>query len=111
MRISSQDYNDITVVELHGEFSGDFVDLFKHTTSDLVMKGKNGIVLDMSNTAGLDSAALEQILWLKDYCFDNTCILKLAALNETCKKILQMTRVEGQFDHYDELAGAVKSFT
>jgi hypothetical protein len=34
----------------------------------------------------------------------------MAGLDETCRKILEMTRVLDQFDAYDELNQAVKSF-
>jgi hypothetical protein len=36
--------------------------------------------------------------------------MRLAGLDENCTKILEITRLDGQFDCYDELAKAVKSF-
>ena len=57
-----------------------------------------------------DGAGLEQLLWLRDYCHENTRQLKLAALDESCAKIMEITRLAGQFDIYIELSQAVKSF-
>jgi len=34
----------------------------------------------------------------------------LAGLDENCAKILEVTRLENEFDRYAELAEAVKSF-
>jgi hypothetical protein len=43
-------------------------------------------------------------------CRDRLRQLKLAGLDETCRKILEVTRILGEFDTYDELNEAVKSF-
>ena len=47
---------------------------------------------------------------LRDFCRENNCELKLAGLDETCRKILEITRLRDRFDCYAELAEAVKSF-
>lgn len=109
MRLKTQDYNDLTVVELQGELTTDFVEMLKHTASDLVAKKKLGIVFDFSNIAFIDSKGFETLLWLRDYCNENSCALKLAALNENCVKIFEITRLAKEFDRYGELSDAVKS--
>lgn len=110
MRIKTQDYNDVTVMELQGDFDGDFADLFQQTVSDILARDRTGIVLDMSAVGFIDSRGLEQLLWSRDYCSENRCEFRLAGLDENCTKILEITRLEGQFDCYAELAEAVKSF-
>ena len=70
----------------------------------------SGLVLDMSKVVQLDSRALEQLLTLNEQCRDRMRQLKLAGLDETCKKILEITRLLPQFDAYSELTEAVKSF-
>ena len=111
MKIKKQDYNEITVAELSGDFTADYAKLFRDTATELISEGKIGIVLDMSKVPFIDSAALEEMLWLRDYCYDNKRQLKLAGLDENCQKILQITRIEQDFDKYVELSEAVKSFT
>jgi anti-sigma B factor antagonist len=110
MKIKAQDYNDVTVVELQGEFDGDSVELFQNTITDIVAKHKTGIVLDMSAVGFVDSQGLEQLLWSRDYCNENKRELRLAGLDENLVKILEITRLESEFDRYAELAEAVKSF-
>ena len=110
MRIKAQDYNDVTVVELQGELDSDAVEAFKNTIIDIVAARKGGIVLDMSGVGFIDSEGLEQLLWAKDYCSENKRQLKLAGVDENCVKILEVTRLENEFDRYAELAEAVKSF-
>jgi anti-sigma B factor antagonist len=110
MKINRQDYNEVTVVELQGELDGDFAELFRSTITEIVSKQKAGVVMDMSGVGFIDSLGLEQLLWAKDYCNENRCELRLAGLDENCRKIMEITRLEGEFEHYVELAKAVKSF-
>ena len=110
MKLKVQDYNDVTVVELQGELDGDSIELFKNTITDVIARGRTGIVLDMSAVGFIDSQGLELLLWTRDYCGENKREFRLAGLDENCAKILEVTRLENEFDHYAELAEAVKSF-
>ena len=110
MKVKTQDYNDVTVVELQGELDADFIDPLKNAIVDTVTERKARIVLDMSAVGFINSQGLELLLWIRDYCNQNKRELRLAGLDENCTKILEITRLENEFDHYSELAEAVKSF-
>ena len=110
MKIKIQDYNDVTVVELQGELDGDVAELFQNTITNIIAKHKTCIVLDMSGVGFVDSQGLEQLLWSRDYCSENKRELRLAGLDENCMRILEITQLENEFDHYSELTEAVKSF-
>lgn len=111
MKVKIQDYNDVTVVQLQGELDGEVAEMFQNTISDVIAKSKTGIVLDMKEIEFIDSKGLGKLLWARDYCRANKRELRIAGLDENCRKILEITRLENEFDHYDELAEAVKSFT
>ncbi len=110
MRVRTQNYNEVTVVEIQGEFDLEYMDLFQNTVYGVIAEDKSGIVLDLSSVTFIDSVGLEQLLWARDYCNENNCQLKLAGLDENCSKILEVTQLENKFDRYLELAEAVKSF-
>ncbi|MHC4913431.1 MAG: STAS domain-containing protein [Planctomycetota bacterium] len=110
MRVKTQDYKDVTVVELQGELDGDFTEVLQNTITEIISARKVGIVLDMSNVGFIDSQGLEKLLWARDYCNENNCQLRLAGLDENCAKILEVTRLDKDFERYVELAEAVKSF-
>ncbi len=110
MKIKVQDYNDVTVVELQGELDGDVDEMYQNTISRVVAEGKVGIVLDMRGIGFIDSQGLELLLWTRDYCNLNKRELRLAGLDENCRKILEITRLESEFDLNAELAEAVRSF-
>jgi anti-sigma B factor antagonist len=110
MKVKIQDYNNVTVIELQGEFDSDVIELFKNTITDVIAKQMTSIVLDMSGIGFIDSQGLEQLLWARDYCNQNKRGFRLAGLDENCKRIMEITRLENEFDHYAELTEAVKSF-
>ena len=110
MKVKTQDYNDVTVVELQGELESDVVEIFKNNIVDIISKNKKKIVLDMSGVVFIDSQGLEQLLWARDYFDQNRRELRLAGLDENCMRILEITRLENEFDHYAELTEAVMSF-
>jgi anti-anti-sigma factor len=110
MKVKIQEYNEVAVVELQGELDGDDAEFFQTTITDIIKKCKTGIVLDMNGVRFIDGEGLEQLLWARDYCTQNKCELRLAGLDENCLRILEITRLEREFNHYAELAEAVKSF-
>ena len=110
MKINTQNYNEVTVIEMEGEFIAEYIKSFQDTATRVIGEGAMGVVLDMNSVVFIDSQCLEQLLWLNDYCHENTRQLKLAGLDENCKKILEMTRLLNRLDCYEELSGAVKSF-
>ena len=110
MKVRTQDYNDVTVVELQGDLDSDFAELFQNTITNIIAAHRSGIVLDMSNVGFIDSKGLEQLLWARDYCNEKKSQLRLAGLEESIIKILEVTRLESEFNRYAELTEAVKSF-
>lgn len=110
MKVKVQDYNDVTVVELQGELDGDIIDMFQNTITNAIEKREVGLVLDMSGVSFIDGEGLEQLLWARDYCNQNKRQLKLAGFDENCLKVMEITRLDKEFDHYAELTEAVKSF-
>jgi anti-anti-sigma factor len=110
MRISTQNYSTVTVIDLQGEIDGDLAEVLKNTVNEIVSNRRTGIVLNMSDVGMIDSQGLELLLWVRDYCRRNKTQLRLAALDETCEKVLEITRLDTEFDRHTELAEAVKSF-
>lgn len=110
MRVRTQDYGDVTVVELQGDLDADFTDLLQGAVSDAMANHRTRIVLDMSAVAFIDSQGLELLLWVQSRCKDNKAQLRLAGLDENCAKILEVTRLANEFNCYAELAEAVRSF-
>jgi anti-anti-sigma factor len=110
MRIHTQNYNDVTVIELQGEVDNDLADPLKEIVTETVAADRRRIVLDTSNLSSIDSQGLELLLWIRQYCRQNKTQLKLAGLDENTEKILEITGLQNEFDRHSELAEAVRSF-
>jgi anti-sigma B factor antagonist len=110
MKIKTQDYNDVTVVELQGELDSDFTEMLKDSITKVIAMLKKGIVLDFSAVGFIDSKGLELLLWIRDYCNQNKTQLRLAGLDENCRKILEVTHLDSEFERCAELSEAVRSF-
>jgi len=110
MRVKTQEYDHVTVVTLQGQLDSDSAELFQDTVSSVVATAAGGLVIDLSEVGFIDSQGLERLLWLRDYCRNNQRQLRLAGLDENCAKILEITRMDKEFNHYSELSEAVKSF-
>jgi len=110
MRIPWQNYNDATVVELRGEVDGETVEPLRTAITEIIANHRTGIVLNLSEVDFIDSQGLELLLWVRDYCGQNRVPLRLAGLAENCAKILEITRLQDEFDCHAELTQAVKSF-
>lgn len=110
MKIKKQDYDDVSVIELQGDLDHESTEMLQNSITEVIGTARTGIVLDMNKLDSVDSIGLEQLLWVRDYCDANNCQLRMAGPSETLLKILEMTRLDGEFDSYCELADAVKSF-
>jgi anti-sigma B factor antagonist len=110
MKIPWQNYNDVTVVELRGQVDSDTAEPLRSAITEIMTAQRAGIVLNLSDVDFIDSQGLELLLWVRDYCRQNRIPLRLAGLAENCAKILEITRLEDEFDCHAELAEAVKSF-
>ena len=109
MKIETQHYKDVTVIELQGQLDKHISGRFRQVVTHNSCPARRGIVVDMSKINFIDSKGLEELLWAKDYCVKTGCQFRLAGLDENCRKILEITRLEVKFDQYGELAEAVKS--
>jgi len=110
MKINEQKYNDVVVLELQGELDCDIVGQFKRKIEQIASSGNDSLILDMSKVTFIDSEGLGCLLWARDYCSENKCQLRLAAIGDNCDKILQITQLDNEFDRYPDLSEALKSF-
>ncbi|HVP11658.1 MAG TPA: STAS domain-containing protein [Phycisphaerae bacterium] len=111
MSTALTEYGNVTVLTVKDELSGDAVELFRDVVSQCVDQRKLNLVVDCSCATTMDSAALETLLDLQDKCEDDYGTVKLCGLDQTCAKILEITRLARRFEAFADLESAVKSFT
>jgi anti-anti-sigma factor len=109
MNIRCEDYDHVTVVGLAGEFTADATDNFKKQIDERLERKVRFFVVDLEQTTFLDSKGLESLLWLQEQCDENLGQVRLCKPDETCRKILNVTRLDARFDIFADVTEAVKT--
>jgi anti-anti-sigma factor len=110
MPLKIEEYGSICLIEVDGDFTGDIA-----KQAAAALESKDGarrvvdFVLDMSKCPFIDSEGLETLLGMKRRCEDLFGQVKLARLDDNCKSILRMTRLEARFQTHDDLDEALKT--
>ena len=110
MKIETQDFNNTSVMTIKGDMEGEFAGSLNGIVEKTVAAGKAGMVLDMRECGFIDSSGLEMLLKIKQYSYEHNCQIRLACMDGNLRKILEVTRLDSEFESFDELADAVNSF-
>lgn len=110
MNVACEDYDKVAVITVDGELSADTLEVFRATVDRRLGEGRTAFVVSFEKLGSIDSAGLEALLWLQDECRRRQGDLKLAALDDTAGKILEMTRLDRQFDVHHDVVQAVRTF-
>ena len=111
MNIACEEYDDVAVITIDGEFSADTVEVFKNTIEENFQNKRVFFVINFEKVSLIDSQGLETLLWLVDQCEERQGQVKLAALDETSAQILAITKVDQTFDIHPQVIEAVKCFS
>jgi anti-anti-sigma factor len=94
---------------IDGDLSGDnAAALRKNAEERINTKQVADFVVDLEHCSFIDSEGLEALLWLKRRCEDLFGQIKLIGLDDNCRKILEITRLEPRFECQKDLAAALK---
>ena len=109
MNIRCEDYDHVSVVALTGELTVDSVDLLRKQIDQRLERKVRFFVLDLEYATFIDSKGLESLLWIQEQCDERLGQVRLCKPDETCQKILQITRLDGRFDVFSDVTEAVKT--
>lgn len=110
MSIKCEDYSQVCVMEIHGEFLAESAAQAKAAMQDRVDQRQIvDFVLDFRDCAFIDSDGLEAMLWMRRKCEDLFGRLKLVHLDQNCRKILEITRLDHRFECQADLPAALKT--
>jgi len=109
MNIRCEDYDHVSVLSISGEFTADATDGFRKQIEVRLERKVRFFVIDLQQTTFLDSKGLEALVWVQEQCDERLGTIRLCNPDETCRKILQVTRLDGRFDVLADVAEAVKT--
>jgi anti-anti-sigma factor len=109
MKIGSYQVGRVTVVVPREAIVQTEVDDVRRAVEQVVTPGSGWVVIDLGEVPFIDSAGLESLCDLQQFCMDNRGRLKLAAPSEICSEILRLTDLTGRFETYDSVEEAARS--
>ena len=109
MNIRCEDYDHVSVLSVTGELTHDSTDQFRKQVDERLSRKVRFFVVDLEHTTAIDSKGLETLLWVQEQCDERMGQVRLCKPDETCRKVLQITRLDGRFDVFDDVTEAVKT--
>lgn len=109
MNIKCEDYDHVSVIGLTGELTADSADLLRAPIVERFARRISFFVIDLEYATFIDSAGLETLLWVQEQCEERLGHVRLCKPDDTCRKILQITRLDSRFDLAQDVAEAVKT--
>ena len=108
MPIACEDYGKVCVVSIRGDLVGRQADDLRHVAEDRLRRGSGDLVIDLEQTRFMSSQGLEALLDVRRQCLARRRELRLACLDDNCRKILEVTRLEHRFECHADLNTAMK---
>ena len=110
MAILCDQYNEVCVVTVVGDLSGEDATALYQSVDDAVRRRTSTeFVVDLDGCDFIDSAGLEALLRAKRRCEGAGGRIELANLDATCRRILQVTRLDQRFECHADLPAALKA--
>jgi anti-anti-sigma factor len=110
MGIKLEEYDKVCVMEVDGDLSGEnarmAATMLREKSEDRKVVD---FLIDLGKCSFIDSEGLETLLAMKRRCEDLFGQIKLARVDENCRTILQMTRLDHRFESYHDLSAALKT--
>jgi anti-anti-sigma factor len=109
MKISHEDYDQLTVLTIQGDMTADQVDLFRRVVDERMNANIRDFVLDVQSMEFIDSKGLETLLWLQEETGDKLGQVRLAGTADNVSTILELTRLAARLDSHATVELAIKS--
>ena len=112
MNISAESYGHAVILHCKGELTEDALEALDgavqhHLTGEAVVD----LVLDLEQVPFVDGRCLEYLLDLQDRLNERLGQVRLVRCDENVRTILRLTRLDGTFEVYDDVAEAVQALS
>ncbi|MFP4353727.1 MAG: STAS domain-containing protein [Phycisphaerae bacterium] len=110
MNIEVQKYGAVSLVQPAGPLVGDDARQCKAAIREAIKESLGRVVLDLSGVSYVDSVALESLLEMSEKLEESGRTLKLCAVNETVRQVLELTELAPRFEYFEDANVATRSF-
>lgn len=111
MKITTRQDEEVTIVDLDGKLTigeGD-VEL-REEIKDLLESGKKKILLNLQGVRTMDSSGLGELVRSKGSAEAYGATIKLLHVQDKVQQVLEMTRLIGVFEDFNDEVDAIASF-
>jgi anti-sigma B factor antagonist len=109
VKLSHEDYDQLTVMTLKGDLTVEHADALRRAAQARLEAQIRDFVLDVTGMEFVDSKGLETLLWLQEQCGERLGQIRLASPTDNVAKILEITRLAPRFDCHTDVESAIKS--
>lgn len=110
MEIREQQHGAVKAILPQGPLCQADASEFQRITTNAITATMGRCVVDLSGTPYVDSLGLESLLSLSEALADSGRMLKLCGVCETVREILELTDLASNFEQYEDMNSAVRSF-
>lgn len=111
MNISRRQDEGVTVLALDGKLTiGDGDVALRDGVTDLIHEGVKKILLDLGGIKAMDSSGLGELIRMREMANRSDALIKLLHVEDKVREVLEMTRLIGVFETYDDPIDAIASF-
>lgn len=110
MRIDTHRVGAVTVLEPHGPIVQDDADAFRQRLDESLLSSMGRLLVDVTHVPFVDSKGLEALADAAEQLGKAGGALRLAGANETLRIAFELTELNDQFDHFQDVNAAARSF-
>lgn len=111
MKIHSRKEEGVSVLALEGKLViGDGDVALREEINDVLDAGATKILLDLKAVKAMDSSGLGELIRCKTTVNNRGAVIKLLHVEDKVQQVLEMTRLIGVFDTFDDPIEAIASF-
>ncbi|MBX3365083.1 MAG: STAS domain-containing protein [Phycisphaeraceae bacterium] len=110
MQIDQTRHGAVTVIRPQGPLIDQDARVLMTRLREVLAESLGRFVLDLSAVPFLDSVGLETLVDAGDELAHSGLAFKLCAVNETISQVFNLTGCFGQFEQYEDVNSAVRSF-
>lgn len=111
MQINVREEEGVIILDLDGKLTiGDGDVKLREEVKDQLDKGHKKLILNLKGVKTMDSSGLGELIRCKASAQNEGATIKLLHVEDKVQEVLEMTRLIGVFDSYNEVTDALHSY-
>lgn len=110
MKVQTQQRGAVTVVRPDGPLIAADADEFRQRLTEEIRQNLGRVVLDASAVPFVDSKGLESLVDVTGELAQSGKALKICSLSDTLAEVMELAGVSSDFEYFEDVIGAVRSF-